>query len=286
MEHKELSALISLLDDPDKEVFNHVSGKLMSYGSRIIPTLENAWEGSFDPMLQERIESIIHRIQFDNLTYEFNLWTNTASDNLFEGACLVAQYQYPDFDKKKLKEDLDRVKRTIWLELSHHLTPLEQVNIFNHVLYTLLEFSPKASSKNFFIHKAFENKCGNGLMMGIIYLIVAHDLDMPVYGVCLPNNRFILAYSKEPISFNVADEDSRSKILFHINPLNRGAIFSRNELTTELEKRGEKLDPAAFNPSTNQVIISLLLENLLSVYKEDALTGKMEEVRTLIKLLA
>jgi len=285
MEHKEFSALIALLDDPDKEIFSHVSGKLMSYGSRIIPALENAWEGSFDPMLQERIESIIHRIQFDHLTHEFIKWTTQNPDDLLEGACLVTQYQYPDFNKKKLKDDLDRVKRTIWLELSHHLTPMEQINIFNHVFYTILEFSPKASSRNFFIHKAIENKCGNGLMIGVLYLIITHDLDMPVYGVSLPNNRFILAYSKEAINVNTTDEDARSKILFHINPLNRGAIFSRNELLSELKKRGENIDPSQFVPCSNRVIINLLLENLIEVYKEDALTEKMDELRQLMKIV-
>lgn len=285
MEHKELSALISLLDDPDKEVFTHVKGKLMSYGSRIIPTLETAWEGSFNPMLQERIENIIHKIQFDHLCHEFKSWADFDSDNLFEGACMVARYQYPEMDRKKLREDIDRLKRTIWLELSHHLTPLEQVNIFNHVFYTILEFSPKASSRNFFIHKAIENKTGNSLMMGVLYLIIAHDLDMPVYGVNLPG-RFILSYTKEPISFAISDEDTRSKILFYINPLNRGAIFSRNELVTELEKRGEKLENSAFIPCSNKIIVGLLLENLLEVYKEDALTDKMEEVQMLMRLLS
>lgn len=285
MEHKELHALIALLDDPDKEVFTHVSGKLMSFGSRIIPTLETAWEGgSFNPMLQERIENIIHRIQFDNLTHEFKNWADYDSDDLFHGACMVSRYQYPDFDQKKLKEDLDRVKRTIWLELSHHLTPLEQVNIFNHVLYTILEFSPKASSRNFFIHKLLENKTGNALMMGALYLIIARDLDMPVYGVNLPG-RFIMAYTKEPVDFLLADEDARGKILFYINPLNRGAIFSRNELVTELDKRGEKLDNAAFIPCSNKVVIGLLLENLLEIYKQDALTDKMEELNLLLRLL-
>ena len=284
MEHKELNALISLLDDPDKEVFSHVSGKLMSYGSRIIPTLETAWEGSFSPMLQERIENIIHKIQFDHLCREFNNWVNHDVDDLCEGACLVARYQYPELDQKKLKEDLDRLKRTIWLELSHHLTPLEQVNIFNHVFYTILEFSPKASSRNLFIHKAIENKTGNALMLGVLYLIIARDLDMPVYGVNLPG-RFIMAYMKEPVNFLNPEEDVRGKILFYINPLNRGAIFSRNELVTELEKRGEKLEAGAFIPCTNPVIVGLLLENLLDVYKEDALTDKMEEIQTLLKLL-
>lgn len=285
MEHKELQALIALLDDPDKEVFSHVSGKLMSYGSRIIPTLETAWEGGvFNPMLQERIENIIHRIQFENLCKEFKNWAECDSDDLFHGACMVARYQYPDFDQKKLKEDIDRLKRTIWLELSHHLTPLEQVNIFNHVLYTILEFTPKASSRNFFIHKLLENKTGNALMLGVLYLIITRDLDMPVYGVNLPG-RFIMAYTKEPINFQLAEEDTRNKILFYINPLNRGAIFSRNELVTELEKRGEKLDISAFVPCSNTVIIGLLLENLLDIYKEDALTDKMEEINILMRLL-
>ncbi|MDZ4844007.1 MAG: transglutaminase-like domain-containing protein [Chitinophagales bacterium] len=285
MEHKELNALIALLDDPDKEVFSHVSGKLMSYGSRIIPTLETVWEGgSFNPMLQERIENIIHKIQFDNLCHAFKHWTDFDSDDLFEGACMVSRYQYPDFDQKKLKEDFDRLKRTIWLELSHHLTPLEQVNIFNHVLYTILEFSPKASSRNFFLHKALENKTGNALMMGVIYLIIARDLDMPVYGVNLPG-RFIMAYTKEPINFITEEEDARSKILFYINPLNRGAIFSRNELVTELDKRGEKLDISAFVPCSNKNTVGLLLENLLEIYKEDALTDKMEELNMLMRML-
>ncbi len=285
MENKELSALIALLDDPDKEIFSHVSGKLLSYGSKIIPSLENAWEGSFDPVIQERIENIIHKIHFDALSNDFQYWADNNSDNLFDGACLVARYQYPNLDIKKLKDNLDRVKRTIWLELSHHLTPLEQINIFNHVFYTILEFSPKASSHNYFIHKTLENKCGNGLMLGILYLIVGHDLDMPIYGVNLPG-RFILAYAKEPVNLHAPDEDVRGKMLFFINPLNRGAIFSRNELLTELHKIGEKAEPSDFVPCDNKVIINLLLENLIDVYKEDALVEKIEEIRQLQRIFS
>jgi len=54
--NKELKALISLLDEPDGDVYEQIRGKIHAYGIDAIPVLESAWEGSFDPLLQERIE--------------------------------------------------------------------------------------------------------------------------------------------------------------------------------------------------------------------------------------
>ena len=38
---KELSALFTLIDDPDEEVFGAVSEKIIDYGKNIIPSLEH-----------------------------------------------------------------------------------------------------------------------------------------------------------------------------------------------------------------------------------------------------
>ena len=56
MSNNELRALISLLDDPDDNIFGEIRGKLISFGDDIIPDLESAWESSFDHLLQNRIE--------------------------------------------------------------------------------------------------------------------------------------------------------------------------------------------------------------------------------------
>ena len=45
---KEISALINLLDDPDEEIYVHVKDKFVSFGTKIIPHLELAWEDSFE----------------------------------------------------------------------------------------------------------------------------------------------------------------------------------------------------------------------------------------------
>ena len=82
----EIKALISLLDDTDKEVYNHIEERLLSLGREAIPVLENAWSNSFDAVLQQRIERIVHKIQVDSLKEDLKLWIYTQSEDLLAGA--------------------------------------------------------------------------------------------------------------------------------------------------------------------------------------------------------
>ncbi|MEI9933362.1 MAG: hypothetical protein WDM71_00550 [Ferruginibacter sp.] len=43
VENKEITALFHLIDDPDQEVYNTISDKIISFGKGIIPNLENLW---------------------------------------------------------------------------------------------------------------------------------------------------------------------------------------------------------------------------------------------------
>ena len=70
-ENKEIKALLNLIDDPDQEVYSTISAKLVSFGKEIIPHLENMWENINNVDTQERIELLIHRLHFSDLTAEF-----------------------------------------------------------------------------------------------------------------------------------------------------------------------------------------------------------------------
>ena len=63
----EINALIQLLDDSDHEVYKHVHAKLLSYGPEVVPLLEQAWGSELNPAAHERLEDIIHEIQFEAL---------------------------------------------------------------------------------------------------------------------------------------------------------------------------------------------------------------------------
>ena len=106
MDKKKLTALISLLDDPDNGVFEHIKDKLLSMGQEVIPILEDAWEHSFDTLIQSRIENIVHRIQFESVCKALKEWAKEENQNLLAGVLLVAKYQYPDLDESKIKKQI------------------------------------------------------------------------------------------------------------------------------------------------------------------------------------
>ena len=138
MNKQEINALISLLDDPDETIFKQVSMKFLSLGEEVIPVLEDAWEQSFDTLIQNRIENIIHQIQFDLIKDALKEWSHPEQQNLLEGALLIARYQYPDLDITKIKKQIDQIKQDVWLELNENLTALEKVKIINHILFDLI----------------------------------------------------------------------------------------------------------------------------------------------------
>ena len=72
--NKEISALFHLIDDPDQEVFEAVSQKIVDYGKPIIPNLEHLWETTPEEHTQERIELLIHRLHYRDLTEDFRQW--------------------------------------------------------------------------------------------------------------------------------------------------------------------------------------------------------------------
>ncbi len=196
VENKEITALFHLIDDPDQEVYNTISDKIISFGKGIIPNLENLWENTINEEIQERIESLIHKLHFRDLKDDFINWKD-GSNELLQGALLTAQYHYPEMQATQALQEIEKLRRNIWLELNTYLTPLEQINVVTSILYnyykqTGVEIS-YTQPEDFLINKALETKKGNAISNGIIYLILCELLDIPVKAINIPR-QFILAY--------------------------------------------------------------------------------------------
>ena len=95
-QEKEIKALFKLIDDPDEEVFNTISDRLLNYGSPIIPDLEHLWENTLDEATLERIEMMIYKLRLQDLKDAFAIWKSKPNPSLFEGALLVTQFQFPE----------------------------------------------------------------------------------------------------------------------------------------------------------------------------------------------
>ena len=134
-ETKELNALFTLIDDPDEVVYTTVTEKLVGYGKPVIPNLEHLWETTPNEEIQERIEMIIHRLHFTDLQSDFTEWVNSPCPDLLFGALLVAKFQYPDLQTTPVLQDIEKIRRNVWLELNSFLTPLEQANVLSSIIY-------------------------------------------------------------------------------------------------------------------------------------------------------
>jgi regulator of sirC expression with transglutaminase-like and TPR domain len=277
----EIKSLIRLLDDPDREIYEHVHDKIISYGPTAIQYLENAWEQAFDPIQQDRIANLVHEIQFSMVKNELELWQQSGAFDLLRGALIINKYQYPDLDEQKLINHIEEIKRDIWMQMMFEGSPSDQVKLINHVLYNLHGFSGNTSNhqdpQNSYLSQVLESKKGNQISLAIIYSVIAQKLDIPIYGVNLPQH-FILAYLDE-----AAKSEFENGVLFYINAFNKGYIFGRRDVDMFLKQLNLEYDKQFYEPCSNTDIVRRILRNLISSYEQ---LGSIEKVQELNELLA
>jgi regulator of sirC expression with transglutaminase-like and TPR domain len=285
MSLKEVIALITLLDDPDEVIYDQVKDRFVVLGPPAIPHLETAWENSFDAIMQKRIESIIHTIQFETLQKALKNWAKTDQDDLLKGIIILARYQYPDLDENKIRKQLATIKQDVWLELHEDLTALEKVKIINHVLFEIHQFSGNITNyhapQNSFLNNVLESKKGNPLMLSVVYLLICIELKIPVYGINLPQH-FVLAYLNEDANLiDVNNKTLSNNILFYINPFSKGLLFNQKDIDQFLKQLNLDLEPKYYLPCNNIDIIKRCINNLIFSYEKLGYLEKVEELKGL-----
>lgn len=286
-ETKEIKALLQLIDDPDVEVYKSVEEKIFSYGSEIIPTLENYWISLESADTQERINDLINRLQFKEIEDGFYEWKNDPAD-LLEAVLLISKLQYPGIDTTEIKLQVEKVRKSIWLELNNYLTPLEQANVFNAIILHVNKFKgvelSYESPDHFLLNKVFESKTGNAIGFGILYLVLAQMLDTPIKAVNIPR-QFVLAYFDEQYHFFNPKGAVKDAIKFYLFPLN-GQFFSQRDIEEYLKKLGKEASPAYFKPMSNIEIIKFYLKEISKCFQNDSGYRQYDALQAILELLS
>ena len=277
MKETELRALVSLLDDEDAQIISHVEEKILSLGTGIIPFLEQEWEHNFNPQVQQRIEELIHTLQFELLKERIKEWYESKDQDLITGMWLIATYQYPDLELLKLRQDLEQIYYETWLEFKPDLYPFDQVKIINSVLFNKLKFA--ANTKNFhspgntMINIVLESRKGNPITLCVIYLLVAQKLKLPVSGVNLPN-LFVLTYK------------DGTHPQFYVNAFNKGLIFSRQDIENYINELHLAPQDSFFEACSSLEIVRRVFRNLIMSFDKMGEHAKAEEVKELLMIIA
>ncbi len=286
-ENREISALFTLIDDPDEEVFSSVSERIVHYGRGIIPHLENLWENTTSNNVQERIEMLIHRLHYTDLYNDLISWRDSAYHDLLFGALLVAKFQYPELHTTPVLQEIEKIRRNVWLELNSFLTPLEQANVISSILYNYYSLKGTeiayTNPDDFFIHKVMQSKKGNAVSNGILYLILGELLDIPVKAINIPK-QFVLAFFNSEYDPSAHSDNPQQKINFYVDATT-GQPFTNKDVENYFKRISVPPVPSYFKPLSKKRIIQLLINELARCFETPNLLYKKNELQQLSELL-
>ena len=283
-EIKRLDALISLMDEPDENAYLKIREQVYGFGKEALPFLEKAVEQTFDALMQQRITAIMQSIRQENLYRDLLDWVRLGSSDLMRGYMLITRSQYPEIEEETIQTRIEKMRMDMWLEMNNNLTALENIKVMNHILFDVNKFEGNKvnlnAPQNQYLNTLLETRRGSPLSLGMLYIILASKLNLPVYGVNLPQH-FILAYLTEPGLNEPKEED----VLFYINPFNKGAVFTRREIELFLRQMKIEPDKNFFTPCSNIDIIERLINVLIYTYEQLGYPEKIMDLQILLKAI-
>jgi len=206
---------------------------------------------------------------------------------LLDGLLWVARYRYPNLTREEILQEVETIRTDVWIALDENPTIIEKIKTLNRVFYDKHGYSGNAkhyaNPENSFINEVIRTKKGNPISMACLYSLVAQRLNMPVFGVNLPQH-FVLAYLDDSEEFTLL-KNSEKPVLFYINAFNNGVVFSRMEIDQFLTLLKLNSKEHFYKPCSNAEIIVRFLNNLLNFYQENdqSRVNELELLRLLFK---
>ncbi|SVA98299.1 uncharacterized protein METZ01_LOCUS151153, partial [marine metagenome] len=222
---------------------------------------------------------------------------NLESINLIETLILISKDWDPSIDEKLLTNEINQLITLVKNKLKPDSSPQETVDVLKQVIhhekgyrYTdqVDERGIPLNEDELFLHGMLKSKFGYCMNLSLLYLIIGDQLDLPLYGVALPNHFFVRYDSGknriniESTELGASYPDSfyenrfgvkfREKTPFFTQSLNKkqslGAYFSNVGMVYHKNSRPQK---AIFYLKPSTKINPLSIEahnNLANIYSE------------------
>ncbi len=278
--HTELEALVYLLEDPDDGVYEQVKLRIIELGQPALSFLEEILYRMENPLQIERTHAIIRFLKYETIIQSFRQWRDSGAIDLLEGVILLSKIKYPEVDKQEIDNAIDKIKLDAWLELHDDLTSYEKVRILNHIFYQVHGFKGDSEdyhhADNSYINKVLERHRGNPISLAVVYSIVAQRLNIPIFGVNLPQH-FVLGYKAgddpEIIrAYNLhgnSEPPNQGEVLFYINPFSQGLVLSHQSIREFLDQIKVEPKKEYFSFCSHLEILQRMVRNLLYTYDKE-----------------
>ncbi len=264
----EIIALINLIDDPDEEIFSSITQKFIALGESVIPILTEEKEFCHDESISIKIDSIIYDVSFSILKKSLENWEETSETRLKEAGIILSKFIDQTTEIEALEFEIEKIKRSVWLEINDYLTPLEVVNIFNKIFFSYYKFKcheiSSSQFSDFGLTSLLIRKTGNTFSMGSLYMIISDLLNLPIRPVSIPGQHLIGYFSEKNI-YTIHEEE---EILFFIDSIS-GQIYTHSDIEVYLNKISESPSNNTIEALSNKGYISKWIKELAKIQKKN-----------------
>lgn len=266
-----VQALVTLLDDPDATVQTAVRKELSTYGPDELAALRQHIQ-TLDPERQEALSEQLQPLHFEMVERAWHAVLRSSTPSLERGALLLSWYRYPDADLQDAQAQLDAMAAS-FREAHPNLTGRDAALHLADYMANELHFAGNHDDyedpDNSFLTRVLKRRTGIPISLSVVYLLLGHRLNLPVYGVNLPHH-FVVKY-----------QDEHSEVF--MDPFNGGQPLSRGDCVRFLLKASVQPHAQHFAAAPSKSILLRMARNLL-VWADR--TGNTEMHRELAALMA
>ncbi len=253
------TALVSLLADEDRPVYQSVREKLISFGPQAAEWLRPHFLSN-DPLLRRRAQEIVRHFERQSADDQFLSFCLKSGEffDLEQAAWLLAQTRYPEINVEAYRAMLDAYALNLKEPIQALQESKEILGAINRYLFEILEFSGNEAEyydpQNSYLNRVLDRRTGNPISLCTVYLLLARRLQLPIAGIGLPGH-FICRYQ------TAADE-------IYFDPFNRGRFLTKADCLQYLARGNFSLREEHIAPVTSREIMIRACGNLHNIHNQ------------------
>ncbi len=251
----EREALLALLDDDSPAVRRGLLARFLQLGPVVAPFLQAVAHGS-NRVLARHAAWYLAELKFSDPIGDFRGFIRSLNYELESGAFLLARTVSPRLDVGACRLQLDAIAARCRELIVEPSTTREKCRIVNRVLFHEWGFHGNVEHYtdplNSFLDQVIARRKGIPISLSILYLLVAHRLDLELEPVGLPGHFVVGCFtSPEP---------------FFVDPFDRGVFRDADEVLDLLRSNNLTPSPTDLMPTPVREVLCRCCRNLVNHY--------------------
>ena len=252
---RDRAALLTLLDDPSPGVRKALVTHFQELGDCGIQFLREVVSG-LDRPLANHATWYLAELKYGDPVAEFRTFIRSLNYELETGALMLSRTVHPQLDTAACGAALDKMAARCRELISEPATAREKCRVINRVLFHEWGFHGNVEHYtdplNSFIDQVIARRKGIPISLSILYLLVAHRLDLELEPIGLPGHFVVGCFTgAEP---------------FFVDPFDRGVFRDPDELLDLLRSNNLTPSPTDLMPTPVREVLCRCCRNLVNHY--------------------